>query len=172
MSAAGVSSLFLQSHWAVGVVHWIGGFDPQLLATLPPGEPRVALVSSDPHAFAWLMIITTTITTVVWVAVTFLTQPEPEAKLREFYLRVLPAAVGWGPIARACGEQASPRQSLLWSAADWVAGCTMIYATLFGIGQAVFEQWAAGVMLLLIASACAGFIFWDLSRRGWETLSS
>jgi len=162
MSAAGVSSLFLQSRAAAPLVEMLRGLDPKL--------PAGALNAEDPHGFAWLMVLTTAFTTLAWLAVTFLTPPEPEAKLREFYERVRPAAAGWRPIARQ--EDAPSRQSLGWSAADWLAGCAMIYCALFGLGKLVFGETLAGLALLLCAALAAGFIFWDLERRGWETLGS
>jgi Na+/proline symporter len=162
MSAAGVSSLFLQSRAAGPLVGFLQRFDGKL--------PSGALNAEDPHGFAWLMILTTAFTTVTWLAVTFLTPPEPAAKLRAFYERVRPAEAGWGPIARK--EDAPSRQSLGWSAADWLAGCALIYCALFGIGKLIFGHALAGLGLLACAALAAWFIFWDLERRGWERLSS
>jgi solute:Na+ symporter, SSS family len=161
MIAAGSASLFLQSRLATGISRWLRSFDP----ALPPGP----LDQNDPHGFAWLMILTTAFTTVVWITVTLLTRPEPDSKLREFYERVRPARIGWQRFATNDGKG---EQSLLWAAADWVAGCTMIYCSLFGIGKIILGSPLAGIGLLAIAGACAFFIFWDLNRRGWETLTS
>jgi len=162
MCAAATSSLFLQSRFAGGVVEFLRRFDPQL----PPG----ALDSSTPHGFAWVMILTTSVTTISWLAVTFLTPPEPEAKLREFYCKVQPSAFGWRRIAQLEGEHS--KQSLAWSAVDWVMGCGMIYCSLFGIGRLIFGPMWQGFVLLAIAAFCLWFLFWDLNRRGWDTLSS
>ncbi|MGH9668994.1 MAG: sodium:solute symporter family protein [Terriglobales bacterium] len=162
MSAAAVSSLFLQSSWAGGVVELLRSFDP----LLPPG----ALDANHPHGFAWLMTLTTGFTTVSWLVVTFLTPPEPKEKLREFFLRVRPAALGWKPIL---GPEIEPsKQSLGWSAADWVAGCALIYCALFGIGRLILGPVWLGLVLLAGAALCTVFLFWDLNRRGWEALSS
>jgi len=35
----------------------------------------------------------------------------------------------------------------------------------------VFGEWVAGVVLLAVSGAAGYLIFWDLSRRGWATLS-
>jgi Na+/proline symporter len=162
MSAAGVSSLFLQSSWAGGVVELLRRFDPLL--------PSGALDASNPHGFAWLMTLTTGFTTVTWITVTFLTPPEPKEKLREFFLRVRPATVGWKPILGP--EDEASKQSLGWSAADWIAGCALIYCALFGIGRVILGPLWEGLLLLAIAALCTYFLFWDLNRRGWESLSS
>jgi hypothetical protein len=161
MSAAGISSLLLQSRAATGLVERLGAIDPRL--------PAGPLNPADPHGFAWLMILTTACTTVTWLIVTFLTPPEPAAKLRQFYERVRPAAVGWRAVSGI--ERQPARQNLLWSAADWIAGCGLIYSSLFGIGYIIFGRAGKGAVLLVMAALCATFIFWDLGRRGWEALS-
>jgi SSS family solute:Na+ symporter len=160
MVAAAVSSLLLQSSLAAPLVGWLRRFD----ARLPAG----ALSADDAHGFAWLMMLTTSFTTVSWLAVTYATRPEPEWKLREFYAKVQPAAAGWRSIAAT--QAVASRQSLAWSAADWVAGCAMIYGALFGVGKLLFGSYALGLGLLAMAAAAARFIFWDLERRGWESL--
>ena len=55
----------------------------------------VGLGADDPRQFAWLLLVTTTVTTVVWLAVTFATPAEPADRLRAFYARVRPGGPGW-----------------------------------------------------------------------------
>jgi len=160
MSAAGISSLLLQSRAATWLVERLRAIDPRL--------PAGPLNAADPQGFAWLMILVTVCTTVTWLAVTFLTPPEPAAKLRQFYERVRPAAAGWRVVA---GVDRDTKQNLMWSAADWIAGCALIYCSLFGIGFIIFAHVGKGIALLATAALCATFIFWDLGRRGWEALS-
>jgi len=159
MTAAGLSSLYLQSRWSSPVVAALRRIDALL-----PASP---LNPDDAHGFAWLMILTTAFTTVSWMIVTYLTPPEPAEKLQSFYDKVQPAAIGW----RAFAAKHRSRQSLRWAALNWVVGCAMIYSALFGIGHLVFGRIAPGLALLALAAACIGFIFWDLERRGWETLT-
>ena len=59
--------------------------------------------NKNPYQFAYLMLITVGITTVVWLLVTMLTPAEPQEKLVEFYRRVRPAGPGWSPIAAVAG---------------------------------------------------------------------
>jgi hypothetical protein len=162
MTAAAISSLFLQSKFATGTVELLRRFDPKLNSG--------PLDSTTPHGFAWVMILTTSITTICWLLVTFLTPPEPEQKLREFYRKVQPSAFGWGRIAQM--EGTNSRQSLAWSAFDWLLGVGMIYCSLFGIGRLILGPVWQGFVLLAIAALCLYLLFWDLNRRGWDTLSS
>src|SRR6266849_1960310 len=49
------------------------------------------LDTDKPVDFAWIMIVTVTITTIVWLAVTFLTRPEAESTLVAFYRHTRPS---------------------------------------------------------------------------------
>src|ERR1019366_4290762 len=47
--------------------------------------------TDQPRDFAWVMIITVSVTTMVWLAATFLTPPEPREGLVAFYRRTRPS---------------------------------------------------------------------------------
>jgi len=57
------------------------------------------------------------------------------------------------------------------NAFSWILGIILVYGCLFGIGKLIFGQWFWGLLLLVLAAVSGYLIFWDLSRRGWETLS-
>jgi len=125
--------------------------------------------TDKPEEFAWVMIITVSITTVVWLATTFLTKPESEATLVAFYRRTRPSLAGWRPIA-ALATDVKPTQDLAYNLADWVAGCVLIYGVLFGVGKVILHEYALGAGLLMIGVAAGVYIYWDLSRRGWASV--
>ncbi|HEX4575167.1 MAG TPA: hypothetical protein VH158_08550, partial [Gemmatimonadales bacterium] len=127
------------------------------------------LDSDRPLDFAWIMIITVAIATVVWLAVTFLTRPEPEPTLVAFYRRTRPSRVGWGPVA-ALAPDVRPSTDGLANALDWVAGCALIYGVLFGVGKLLLQDVLPGVLLLGLGLAGGAVIYRDLSRRGWQTV--
>lgn len=160
MVAAGFCSSLLQTRLGLPIVELLHSIDPQLKV-----QP---LDGNDPHGFAWLMIITTGFTTLVWLITTFVTRPEPMEKLKSFYEQVRPAEVGWGPVVREVGS--GSKQSLLWATADWIAGCGLIYFSLFGIGRLILGPAWIGFAYLVGAALCVAFIYWDLNRRGWDSL--
>jgi Na+/proline symporter len=104
------------------------------------------------------LIITVASTTVIWVAVAFLTEPTDHATLVDFYKRVRPAGPGWKAIRAESGVNASP-DSLAQALLGWVLGCTLIYSALFGTGSFLYGRMPQGKMFLgvFIASA-AGLI--------------
>jgi solute:Na+ symporter, SSS family len=131
---------------------------------------HVQLGGNGPVVYAKSALITGGITTVAWIVTTFITKPESEATLIAFYRRVLPTVYGWKHIARQVPELPEVRD-VSSNAFDWAMGVLLVYGCLFGIGKLVFQQWMWGIVLLVIAAIAGYLVFWDLSRRGWETLS-
>jgi solute:Na+ symporter, SSS family len=127
------------------------------------------LDKDQPRDFAWIMIITVTITTAVWLAVTFLTKPESRETLVAFYRRTHPSAAGWRPIARLAPE-VRPSTGGLFNLMDWVCGCVLIYGILFGTGKMLLKEFEIGSFLLIAGLAAGAIIYWDLSRRGWSAV--
>ena len=121
--------------------------------------------SARPRDFAYLMLVTVAITTIVWVAVTMLTQPEPKEKLIAFYRRVRPEGPGWNQIAAEAGlSEAHAQGRLSLQFLNWILGCALIYGSLFGIGKLIFKEWAAGLLYLLVAIVAGWLISRNLSR--------
>ena len=124
---------------------------------------------SDPRQFAYTVLITTGITTVVWLTVTFMTKPEPDAILISFYKKVRPSAAFWKPIAAKVPE-IIPVKDGMYNLMDWFAGCVMIYSSLFGIGKIIFGEYILGASLIILSIGAFFLIYVDLTKRGWETL--
>ena len=108
--------------------------------------------AGDPNADAMIMLVTVGITTVVWLAVTFATSPEPDSVLHSFYKRVRPGGPGWVRISTAAGygREQIPGGALAWT--NWIAGIVAVYATLFGIGKVIFGELGMGLGLLAVAA--------------------
>ena len=131
---------------------------------------KVKFSGNDAVVFAKTALITAGVTTLAWIVTTLLTRAEPDGTLKAFYRRVHPSIYGWRPVARLVPELTEIRDFKN-NAFDWVMGCVLVYGCLFGIGKLVFQQWLIGMVLLALAAIGGYLIFWDLSRRGWATLS-
>ena len=125
--------------------------------------------TDQPKQFALVMITTVAITTIVWLAVTYLTGPEPQEKLVSFYRRTRPSRSGWGPIA-ALAPEVKASSGGLSNLLDWIAGCTLVYGALFGVGKLLLGATTTGLLLLALAALGGFVIYRDLSRRGWATV--
>jgi len=120
--------------------------------------PRFA--ANDPNATATVMLVTVACSTVVWLTVTLLTKPEPDAVLESFYRRVRPGGPGWARVSERLGfgREPIPGGALAWT--NWIAGIIAVYATLFGIGKIVFGFTGTGLVMLAVAAAA----FYWISR--------
>jgi solute:Na+ symporter, SSS family len=142
----------------------ISGFAVSLALQIGWGLDR-----DQPRDFAWIMIVTVTITTAVWLAVTFLTKPESKETLVAFYRRTRPSESGWRPIARLAPD-VRPSTGGLFNLMDWICGCVLIYGILFGTGKLLLKEFESGSILLAAGLAAGAVIYWDLSRRGWSAV--
>ena len=123
-----------------------------------------------PQEFAYILLITTAVTTAIWLSATFLTKPEPQEILLAFYRRVRPSAALWQPVAREAPD-IIPQKDGLFNLVDWLCGVAMIYAFLFGAGKIIFGENLIG-SIFLAAGILFGFVIYrDLNRRGWEQLA-
>lgn len=142
----------------------ISGFAVSLALQMGWGLDR-----DQPRDFACIMIITVSITTAVWLAVTFLTNPESKDTLIAFYRRTHPSAAGWRPIA-ALAPDVRPSTGGLFNLLDWICGCVLIYGILFGTGKFLLKEFVSGSLLMTAGLIAGAIIYWDLSRRGWSTV--
>ncbi len=113
--------------------------------------------TDDPINFAWVMLITVGVSTAAWLIVTFLTAPEPREKLEKFYRKVRPYPQLWGPIAAAAPE-IKPSSRFSRDFLNWVAGCALIYSSLFTIGKVILKDWTPAGIWFLVAVLSASLI--------------
>jgi len=107
--------------------------------------------------FAKTSLATTALTTVAWIAVTFLTKPEKEDVLVKFYRKVRPYIAGWKAVAQLAPEVPQTRdlgRNLL----SWALGCGMVYLALFGSGKMLLGNLGFGIVLLVLAAICAALL--------------
>jgi Na+/proline symporter len=128
----------------------------------------IHIQGTEATVFAKSILLTVAVTSLVWLAVTYLTRPEPQSKLLEFYRRVRPGVAGWKQIAALAPEVPATHDGW-YNLMDWVLGCLMVYMTLFGIGKLLLGSTSVGILFLAIAVASGYAIYRDFSKRGWET---
>jgi hypothetical protein len=105
-----------------------------------------------------LMIIVP-IAIIAWVTATFITDPEPEVKLNEFYKRVQPGG-WWTPVTQNFKHSLQPVTEGFFI--QWISGILMIYGFTFGIGNLIFNNYSNAVFLL--GSAFIGtYLVWNRS---------
>ncbi|MBC8403442.1 MAG: hypothetical protein H8E14_18310, partial [Candidatus Marinimicrobia bacterium] len=108
------------------------------------------------EGFANKMIFTTILTTIVWLVVTLLTQPENKEVLQSFYDKVRPAGPGWKPFL------ATAKPVALWpQIINVILSVHVVIGSLFGVGHLIFGNYGRAGILIMMAIITA----WYLQRR-------
>ena len=94
-----------------------------------------------------------------WVTATYLTQPEPIYRLKEFYQRVQPGG-WWAPVTQGFEHSLQPVSDGIFI--QWIAGILMIYGFTFGIGNLIFNNYSHAVLLFGCA-AIGTYLVWNRS---------
>ncbi|PYN38717.1 MAG: sodium:proline symporter [Candidatus Rokuibacteriota bacterium] len=105
------------------------------------------LSADDPRGFAYLLLVTTAATTVVWLVVTYLTPAEPLESLRAFHRRVRVGGPGW----RAVAPDAAGETAIGAGLVQWLLGCAVVYLALFGLGGLVLGRRGSGAIAVVLA---------------------
>ena len=169
MISAGTGSVFILRWWWWRINAWseIAAMSAAFLTSLGLNHWQ-PFGGDEQLVFAKSMLVTTAVSTAGWLAVTFLTPPEPAARLLEFYRRVRPGARGWRPIAAQAADV--PAVSSGWqNLAAWLLGCALVYSLLFATGELLLGTLTTGLLLLVGAAAAGGLLYWQFARRGWES---
>jgi solute:Na+ symporter, SSS family len=120
--------------------------------------------------YAFTMVTTVAITTVVWLAVTLLTAPESAETLDRFYRRVRPGGPGWRAVAERLGygRDRIPGGALSW--VNWVAGIAAVYTAVFAVGAFLTGEPWSGLVYGLVA--IGAFLLIQRNLRADEQLAA
>ena len=129
------------------------------------GGFRVFTNIEFPESLFWIVGITT----VVWLAVTFVTKPVDEVKLKDFYRRVHPGGKGWKKISDKLPEvQSDSHYATMFI--NWLSGIVLVYMMLFGVGKLILGQTGEGFVFVAIGLLAGAVIYRNLSRQGFGSL--
>lgn len=108
------------------------------------------------------------LTTLVWVLVTFLTKPETDEKLMEFYKKTNPGGKGWKRVAERFSSEeklTSVKSSLPTGIVAMLLGCAMVYSALFATGSWIYGRTWHALLLTVVVMVLA-----FLLKKTWEKL--
>jgi Na+/proline symporter len=115
------------------------------------------------------LVYSVLITTVSWLAVTFLTRPTKTEKLTEFYNQVTPYGIGWNKfrkIAKAANLQLKiTKDNFTIDLASMLLGILFVYASLFATGYVIYGNLTGSVILISVAVVSGLAIFGLWKRR-------
>lgn len=112
--------------------------------------------------FGYQLLFISTVTAIIWLTVMFLTPPESDAILDEFYLRVQPGGMGWRRQRERTGI--IPTQDLGRDILKVLAGSLLLFGSMLGIGGFLLLQPLTGWICLIMA-VIGGFWLRKLNKR-------
>ena len=111
------------------------------------------------------------VTTIIWLAATFMTQPESKEVLNNFYQKIQPGGPGWSKVISEAKmdhlEIADPDEK--WSVPEgilaMIVGCVLVYSCMFATGYWIYGK--TTVALILTTTAVVSAL---LLVRIWSSL--
>ncbi|HEX8115658.1 MAG TPA: hypothetical protein VF521_00175, partial [Pyrinomonadaceae bacterium] len=112
------------------------------------------------------LLITIAVTTVCWVLAAYLGPQTDRATLVEFYRKVHPAGPGWESIRREAGIERGAVEradNIPMALVGWVAGCTMIWSSLFTVGNFLYGRYGYALGLLAVFVVSLLVLLWVIN---------
>ncbi|MBD0830575.1 sodium:solute symporter family protein [Aestuariibaculum sediminum] len=113
------------------------------------------------------------ITTLIWLAATFITQPESKAVLQDFYRKIQPGGPGW---AHVLTEAEAEGVTLVTNKQPWsvpagimamLLGCVLIYSSMFATGYWIYGKTNQALIMTVLAIISGGLLI-----RVWKKIKA
>jgi Na+/proline symporter len=123
---------------------------------------------------AMRLILTIAVTTACWLLAAYFAPQTDRKTLIEFYRKVRPAGPGWAAIRQEAEipkeDQAKAGDSIPLALIGWVAGCAMIWSSLFTVGNFLYGRYnyALGLGVTFLIS---GIILLKVINKVWMVKS-
>ncbi|WP_092729030.1 sodium:solute symporter family protein [Algoriphagus alkaliphilus] len=121
-------------------------------------NPKVNWILIPENQAYLKLVYSVSITTIGWLLVTFLTQPEKDEILLSFYRKVTPAAYGWKKVLDRYPAEKQEQGQLPKEIGLMLTGTVMVYAALFSTGFFIYGNLLPGFIAAGIAILGGGII--------------
>lgn len=113
------------------------------------------------------------VTTIIWLIATYITQPESKDVLQSFYKKIQPGGPGWTKVIKdAKAENITITDSeTAWSVPSGILamllGCVLIYSCMFATGYWIYGDYSYAISLTVTA-LISGYLL----KRTWKKIKS
>ncbi len=128
-------------------------------------NPKMGWIDIPVEESYMKLVYSVTITTIGWLLVTFLTQPEKDEVLLSFYRKVTPASYGWKKLLDRYPNEKEEKGQLGKEIGLMIVGTFMVYAALFSTGFFIYGNMVPGFIAAIIALVGGGIII-----KSWKNL--
>lgn len=135
----------------------------EIAATIAPFIGYAVAVYALDMSFPNSFFVTVGFTTLCWMVVTMLTQPESNDVLYRFYERIKPGGF-WLPIAAQFGVKQNSGTSL-WLFIAWLSSVVFVYASLIVIGKMIFADWQTVIYYTVIVISSMLLLLHAMSKK-------
>ena len=110
------------------------------------------------------------VTSVIWVGVTYLTQPESNEVLQSFYKKIQPGGPGWNKVVKDAEAEniAIKDKDIEWSVPSGIfamlLGCGMIYSAMFATGYWIYGE-QQNAMIATTGTVIFGFFLIKIWKK-------
>jgi SSS family solute:Na+ symporter len=98
------------------------------------------------------------VSSLVWIIVTFLTRPVEIDKLVDFYKKTLPGGYGWGPIKARVGD-IKGGETFASQFFQWINGSLLVVSMTIGIGKALLGFYPSALLWFTVAIITTWYFF-------------
>jgi SSS family solute:Na+ symporter len=114
------------------------------------------------------LLVTIAFTTICWVTTVFVGPETDRSVLIEFYKKVRPFGPGWRRIRQEAGiseqEARATHENIPMALLGWVSGCTVIWSSLFTVGNFLYGRTGYALMLLGVCIVSSGALLFVIKR--------
>lgn len=129
-------------------------------------NPKVNWILIPENQAYLKLVYSVTITTIGWLVVTFVTQPEKDEVLLSFYRKVTPAAFGWKKVLDRYPNEQQEIGQLPKEIGLMLVGTVMVYSALFATGFFIYGNMMGGIIATVVALAGGAIVI-----KSWKNLN-
>jgi len=124
--------------------------------------------------FAAVTMVQVGLTTLAWLITAFVGPQTDQATLISFYRKVKPAGPGWTAVRAAAGvsdEEVAIENRSGAAFVGWIAGCAVIWSSLFAIGNFLYSSGDPSRLrlawMLTAGFVVSGYVLLKVTRQLW-----
>ncbi len=137
-----------------------------LLTFTPLGEIMFGDTGWMPTYYQFPFIVVTT--SIIWLIVTYLTQPESQETLARFYQKTTPGGKGWKKIVAQMTPEQQEASQTPWIVPQGILamllGCAFVYGSLFSTGYFIYGETTNALITLAIV-IISGILLLNVWKR-------